>query len=1082
MELTDIEAKILQLESGRFQKMCNELLCKMHYTPYNYVGSQSGTNKTILGTPDAIFLDSENKYVYVEYTVQQSGLPKKVKEDTEKCLKDIKKEGLEKIFSRIIYMHSCKNISPSLNEEIKSLCNNIKFEIYGIDYIANLIKNDFPEIAKDYLQLNDNNIQMVGRFSEEALQQISEKIKNDQLNTFKDKSIDEIKNKIDALYNEAILIVNNQDSQLYMSSKNIEKLKEIFKTLQMLQFYYKDKSTKEAKQYYYNNLVILCKFNMKEAIKYYEEIPDEIKNANDTRLLYANFLINENKLDNAEAILYDLYYNKKYLVALDSLARCYFLNKKHDKVVELLKNLKGEEFDGYGFLASMFIISKNYIKKLNEKEILKLNNSKFKNMPLFYTATAHLLFDLKKRGKKHKEQFKKGIKYLKQEDILVISTMCDEARIIGLSDEMIKYLYTISLTPSLETKLLELLINKISLKNEDIQKLDELRNKIDKNDIDIDYIDGRLLEAQGKEIEAISKYEKSYNIKGTLNSAYKYIELSMKNFSKIKTDIIEKLDKDNKIYSRMLIVEAFKYNNDYENAIKNAYKLLYLLNGKMSNKECLKQYWTCTIMAGNTLHRDVEYVCNDTVVTLESCKTKKIKSYVLEDNDFYQEGRKVLKTEIIRTTSELGIELINRKKDEFIIFKDEKYIIKDIKDKYTYFSHICFDNIGIEKDKNIKIFRTSENNVEEFAKQLKEQLNEIEESKNKQLDIYQESSNIPLSFFGGREKSADDYAKIINTLLIEEERCLYAGEPINIKVENGFVIDLTSIIILAIYDKLKVFTDDLCKKIYITTSLKNKVQYYYENLLKKQGKKETTIGIIKQEDGEQKLAIDETQINDRIEFWKEIYKVLNKFKVENVESEKNEFFDAKRNQCFDKVQFDLIELAKKKNLPYICDDLLMRKIAGGIYKVNHTNSITLVQYLYKDDYYAYLDDAIKLVKNNYIYVFYGEDLSKLFFAYYKDYSDEIKAKVENVVKQLLNTKTSFNLYIGIFINIINNLKTMEYVKIQNNVYLNNRIESVINLLIFSIKLACDKLKLNYDDYEKQITKEIGAIELKIKVE
>ena len=196
MELTDIEAKILQLESGRFQKMCNELLCKMHYTPYNYVGSQSGTNKTILGTPDAIFLDSENKYVYVEYTVQQSGLPKKVKEDTEKCLKDIKKEGLEKIFSRIIYMHSCKNISPSLNEEIKSLCNNIKFEIYGIDYIANLIKNDFPEIAKDYLQLNDNNIQMVGRFSEEALQQISEKIKNDQLNTFKDKSIDEIKNKI----------------------------------------------------------------------------------------------------------------------------------------------------------------------------------------------------------------------------------------------------------------------------------------------------------------------------------------------------------------------------------------------------------------------------------------------------------------------------------------------------------------------------------------------------------------------------------------------------------------------------------------------------------------------------------------------------------------------------------------------------------------------------------------------------------------------------------------------------------------------------------------------------------------------
>lgn len=137
MELTDIEAKILQLEAGRFQKMCNEILCKMNYTPYNYVGSQSGTNKTILGTPDAIFLNSNNKYIYVEYTVQQSGLGKKVKNDIEKCLKDIKAEKLEKSFEKIIYMHSCKNISPSLNEEIKKMCNNIEFEIYGIDYIAN---------------------------------------------------------------------------------------------------------------------------------------------------------------------------------------------------------------------------------------------------------------------------------------------------------------------------------------------------------------------------------------------------------------------------------------------------------------------------------------------------------------------------------------------------------------------------------------------------------------------------------------------------------------------------------------------------------------------------------------------------------------------------------------------------------------------------------------------------------------------------------------------------------------------------------------------------------------------------------
>lgn len=1081
MIITDIESKILQLEPGRFQKMCNDILSKMNYIPYNYVGSQSGTDKTILGTPDAIFLNENNKYIYVEYTVQQTGLIKKIKKDVEKCLDAIKKENLEESFDKIIYMHSSKNITPKENEEIKKMCNNIQFEIHGIDFIANKIKNDFPEIAEEYLEIR-NNMQVIGRFSEESLQQISEKIKKEKIEIFKNDNIDEIKDKIDSLYNEAILIINNQDAQLYLNNKNKRRLEEIFETLNVLRFYYKDDKANEARQYYYNNLVILSKINIDKAIKYYKELSEEIKSECKIKLLYANLLIIKDKFQLAEIMLCDLYYEKNYTIALDSLVRCYFLNQEYDKVVKLLNNAKKETFDKYGFLAAMFIISKNMIKRLNDKEILKLNNSKFKNMPLFYTATAHMLYDLNKKKKQYKEQFKKGIKYLHEKDVVAISTMCDEAKVLKLENEMEKYLFGIQLTPYLKIKLTEILTNKRNFEKNDVQKLIELRKQVDSNDVDIDYIDARILEEQGKEIEAIDKYEKSYKIKGTLNSAYKYIELSIKKYSKIKNEIIDSLEKDNRLYSTMLVVEAYRYNNDFENAIKNSYRALYLLNGKMSNKEILKQYWSCTMLGGNTLYRNVDYACKDVVVTIESQKTKKIKNYVIEDEELFKEGGRILNTEIIRTTNELAVELINRKRGEIVELKNEKYIIKDIKDKYTFFSHLCFNKIGIEKDKSIEIFRTRKEDMDGFATQLKEKLNQIERSQNERLDIYEKSTNIPLSCFFSNEKSVEDYAKIINILLSEKERCLYAGEPINIDVEKGFVIDLTSIIVLAIFEKLDVFTEEICKKTYITTSLKNKVQYFYENLLKKQGKKETTIGVFTQKDGEQKLAINETQINDKIEFWRKIYKVLNKFKVYNVEAEKNEFFKEKRDSFFDKVQFDLIELAKQKRLPYICDDLVIRKIAGTIYKVEHTNSITLIQYLYRNNFNKYLDEIIKIIKCNYFYALYGNELGELFFLYYKNIDKDIKSKIENIIKELLKNKVSFYAYIDIFINIINNLKTMEYIKIQDNLYLNPHVKETVDFLITNIKLACENLRINYNEYEEKIIKESGAIQINIKIE
>ncbi len=909
----------------------------------------------------------------------------------------------------------------------------------------------------------------------EALKQLREMYPDE----FKNIQEEEIKKEIEKLYKEAIEIVNTEDALLYISKKNVDKLKNISQKLEFLEIYYNKGESEESIQYYHNLFVILARIDVADAIKKFDTFPNNIKERPEMIYLHAIFLMELNTgLEEIESILYDLYFNKKYKNSFEALARCYFLQKKFDKVVEFLTKSPKEQFDNYGFLASMLLISKNFLRRFKETEILKYNNSKFKDMPLFYIAKAHILYMINPKNSKVKEQFKNGLRLLNDTDILAINTTCDVAININLVEEVVKLLLSINLSPYLKIRLTELLINKSSLEKREINKLEELKEEIEKTEIDVNYIDGILLENQGKEIKAIKKYEQSYEQKGTINSAYKYVSLSRKNFCEIKTEILKKLSLDNSLKSCMVVVEGYMYLNNYEDAIKNSYRALYLLKNNNTNTDVLKQYWGCDMLSGHVSHRDVIAVCKDVGVTLKSENNLKEKSFVIEDDVLFEENSKIFNVEIIRSTSDLGLELINKKIGDKVIYNNQVYKITNIKDKYAFFSNICFEKV---KDlKGIEILKTNSDNMDEFIDQLKQRLIDIQKSADEHLKVYEETGNIPLSAYFSFEKTAEDYAKIINTLLSERERVFYAGEPIEVDIEKGFVLDLTSIIVLALFDRLDIFTDELCKNIYITTSLKNKVKHYYESLLVKQGQKEMTIGVIKQEDGTEILAKNEMDINKRISFWADIYKCINKFNVEDVESVKNEIFNIDREKCFDKVQFDLIELSKQKDIPYVCDDLLIRKIAGGIYHVKHTNCIVLIEKLFKDNYDKYIDMIINLAKCNYIYVLYnGKYIGNIIVYLYQNYDKELKEKYEILLTEILKTKSSFNAYISILINMINNLKSVQYTKIFDNIYINTRIQDIINMIIEKIKIACQNFEYNFSDYEKYITKDYGGIELRI---
>ena len=71
LRTADIEMRLIQTESGIFQKVCNEILCKKGYIPYKYTGSVKGSNKTRLGTPDSVFMAFHIYHIYYKMNVKK---------------------------------------------------------------------------------------------------------------------------------------------------------------------------------------------------------------------------------------------------------------------------------------------------------------------------------------------------------------------------------------------------------------------------------------------------------------------------------------------------------------------------------------------------------------------------------------------------------------------------------------------------------------------------------------------------------------------------------------------------------------------------------------------------------------------------------------------------------------------------------------------------------------------------------------------------------------------------------------------------------------------------------------------------
>ena len=62
-----IRAKLLELEGGIFQRLCDDWLHRKGYDNINAIGMMQSTDRVTKGTPDCLFIQPDGFYVFSEW-------------------------------------------------------------------------------------------------------------------------------------------------------------------------------------------------------------------------------------------------------------------------------------------------------------------------------------------------------------------------------------------------------------------------------------------------------------------------------------------------------------------------------------------------------------------------------------------------------------------------------------------------------------------------------------------------------------------------------------------------------------------------------------------------------------------------------------------------------------------------------------------------------------------------------------------------------------------------------------------------------------------------------------------------------
>lgn len=208
-KINQIQESLLQRSGGEFQKLADAYLMEKGFGRVNSIGSVVATNKVRIGTPDALITTSEGRYIFAEYTTQQSGLLNKMRDDLCKCLDESKTGVPIGKIERVIFCFTGK-LSAAEESELADVCqkNGVNLDLFGIDALAFDLNSKYPALARDFLGVSIDSGQIV------PLERFVSLYNSNKLATRLDLGFhfreEELSRLLDALEDERLIIISGR--------------------------------------------------------------------------------------------------------------------------------------------------------------------------------------------------------------------------------------------------------------------------------------------------------------------------------------------------------------------------------------------------------------------------------------------------------------------------------------------------------------------------------------------------------------------------------------------------------------------------------------------------------------------------------------------------------------------------------------------------------------------------------------------------------------------------------------------------------------------------------------------------------
>lgn len=162
--LQTIENKLATINPADFQELCDRFLFTEYptYGRFSRIGSQSGKQKTIKGTPDSLIRMPNGKYILIEYSTNATARLAKLEDDIRKCLDPnltlIPVDDIEKIII-------CTNFRVHTTDErkLQSLLPKDKMDLilYDIDSLSLELCMNHRNLVSEFLGLSLDTGQVV---------------------------------------------------------------------------------------------------------------------------------------------------------------------------------------------------------------------------------------------------------------------------------------------------------------------------------------------------------------------------------------------------------------------------------------------------------------------------------------------------------------------------------------------------------------------------------------------------------------------------------------------------------------------------------------------------------------------------------------------------------------------------------------------------------------------------------------------------------------------------------------------------------------------------------------------------------